>query len=241
MRFRIPQILAVLAAVSGFGVVGYAAANPAVAVCAALDVMPSKRLDDGTLVASGTLEPNQARVIQRLLLDAKGRIREVFGEPRSKPIVLLFDEATRFGPFRLNEYGSTQFIGSRTCVLIGPKGQNVDIISHELMHAETADRIGLLAKFTELPTWFDEGLAMQVDFRPEYDIRAGATVDGKSVRELRTARSFFSSGSENLTKNYALAKSEVASWAKRVGYGSAYAQLERIRQGESFEDVVGTK
>ena len=185
LRFRIPRVLAVLAAVCGFGVVGYAAANPAVAVCATLDVMPSTRLDDGTLVASGTLEPDQARVIQRLLSDAKGRIREVFGEPRSKPLVLLFDEETGFGPFRLNEYGSTQFIGSRTCVLIGPKGQNVDVVSHELMHAETADRIGFVAKFTELPTWFDEGLAMQVDFRPAYDIPAEATVDSKPVRELR--------------------------------------------------------
>ena len=241
LRFRTPQILAVLAVVSGVGVVGYAAANPAVAVCAMLDVMPSTRLDDGTLVASGNLEPNQARVSQRLLLDAKGRIREVFGEPRSKPIVLLFDEASKFGRFRLNEYGSTQFIGARTCVLIGPKGQNVDVISHELMHAETADRIGFLAKFTELPTWFDEGLAMQVDFRPEYDIPAGAAVDSKSVRELRSARSFFSSDSENLTKNYAFAKMEVASWARRVGYSSVYAQLDRIRQGETFESVVGAK
>lgn len=203
--------------------------------------MPSTRLDDGTLVASGALEPGQARVFQRLVSDAKGRIREVFGEPRSKPLVLLFDEGSSFGPFRLNEYGSTQFLGSRTCVLIGPKGQNVDVVSHELMHAETADRIGFVAKFTELPTWFDEGLAMQVDFRPAYDIQAGAAVDSKPVRDLRTARYFFASDSENLTRNYALAKAEVALWAKRVGYSSVYAQLDRIRQGESFESVVGAK
>lgn len=241
LRFRISRILAALVAVSGFGAVGYAAANPAVAVCAVSDAIPSIHLNDGTLVASSTLEPDQARVIQHLLLDAKGRIRDVFGEPRSKPIVLFFDDSTRFGPFRLNEYGSTQFIGSRTCVLIGPKGQNVDVISHELMHAETADRIGFWAKFIELPTWFDEGLAMQVDFRPEYDIQAGVIVDSKPVRELRSARSFFASDSELLTANYAFAKNEVTLWAKRVGYLSTYAHLERIRQGETFESAIGTK
>lgn len=241
MRFRISRILAALVAVLGFGAVGYAAANPAVAVCAASDAIPSIRLNDGALVASSALEPDQARVLQQLLLDAKGRIREVFGEPQSKPIVLFFDDSARLGPFRLNEYGSTQFLGSRTCVLIGPKGQNIDIISHELMHAETADRIGFLAKFTDLPTWFDEGLAMQVDFRPEYDIQAEAIGDSKPVRELRSVRSFYVSDPEALTANYAFAKHEVALWAKRVGYSSAYAHLERIRQGESFESVIGTK
>ncbi len=82
---------------------------------------------------------------------------------------------------------------------------------------------------------------MQVDFRPEYDIQAGAVVDSKSVRELRSARYFFASDPELLTNNYASAKIEVALWAKRVGYSSTYAYLERIRQGESFESVIGTK
>lgn len=238
LRFRISRVLAVFVAVFGFAVVGYAAANPSAAVCAALDAIPSTRLNDGTLVASDALEPNQARAIERLVSDAKGRIAEVFGEPRSKPIVLFFDGADRFGPFRLNEYGSTQFIGSRICVLIGPKGQNVDIVAHELMHAEIADRVGPLAKFTELPTWFDEGLAMQVDFRSEYDIRAGADVDSKSVRDMGSARYFFVSDSDVLTSNYASAKFEVALWANKVGYSSIYAYLERIKQGEAFEKVV---
>ncbi len=106
------------------------------------------------------------------------------------------------------------------------------------MHAEIADRVGPLAKFTELPTWFDEGLAMQVDFRSEYDIRAGADVDSKSVRDMGSARYFFVSDSDVLTSNYASAKFEVALWANKVGYSSIYAYLERIKQGEAFEKVV---
>jgi hypothetical protein len=238
LRLRILKILAVLTAVCGFGVAGYAAANPGMAVCAALDAIPSMRLNDGTLVASDTLEPNQAGMIQRLLSDAKGRIGEVIGDPRSKPIVLFFDSSASFGPFQLNDYGMTQFVGSRTCIFIGPKGQNVDVIAHELVHAETADRVGSWARATVLPTWFDEGLAMQVDFRPEYEIQARTIVDSRYVQELRSARHFFASNPELLTDNYASAKIEVARWAKRVGYSSIYANLERIRQGEAFESVI---
>lgn len=232
--------LAALVLASGLGVTGYAVANPGVAVCAASSIMPLIRLNDGTLVESHSSDPDQPAVLQRLLFDAKSRIGEVFGEPQSIPIVVFFDSSTSFWPFRLNEYGSTQFIGAKTCVLIGPKGQNVDVIAHEFMHAEIADRIGVWAKFTDLPTWFDEGLAMQVDFRPEYDIGRGAKFETQSVRALLSASEFFVPDPKQLTNNYASAKAEVALWADRVGYESVYTQLERMRRGEPFEIVAGT-
>jgi len=234
------MMLAALVCVSGLGVTGYAVANPGVAVCAASSILPLTRLKDGALVESRSSDPDQPAVVQRLLLNAKGRIGEIFGEPQSIPIVVFFNSSTSFWPFRLNEYGSTQFIGAKTCVFIGPKGQNVDVIAHELMHAEIADRIGVWAKFTDLPTWFDEGLAMQVDFRPEYDVAGGTNFEAQSVRALRSASEFFVPDSKQLTNNYASAKAEVALWIERVGYSHVYAQLERMRRGELFEIVART-
>lgn len=234
------MISAALVFASGLGVAGYAVANPAGAVCAASGVMPLTRLSDGVLVETGSSHPDQPAVVQRLLSNAKGRIGEAFGDPRSVPTVVFFNSATSFWPLQLNEYGSTQFIGPKTCVLIGPKGRNVDVVAHELMHAEIADRIGVRAKFADLPTWFDEGLAMQVDFRPEYDLAEGGDHDTKSVRALRSARAFFAPDSQQLTNNYASAKAEVAAWTARVGDASVYAQLERMRRGEAFESVADT-
>lgn len=233
------MILAALVFALGLGVTGYAVANPGAAVCAASGVMPLARLDDGTLVEARASDPDQAAAVQRLVSNARGRIGEVFGEPLSTPIVVFFNSSTSFWPFQLNEYGSTQFFGARTCVLIGPKGRSVDVVAHELMHAEIADRIGVRAKFTDLPTWFDEGLAMQVDFRPQYDLATGEGVETKSVRALLSAREFFVPDTKLLTDNYASAKAEVALWAERVEYASVYAQLERMRRGDSFEAVAG--
>lgn len=235
------MILAALVFALGLGVTGYAVANPGAAVCAASGVMPLTRLNDGTLVEARSSDPGQAAMVQRLLSNARGRIGEVFGEPRSTPIVVFFNSSTSFWPFQLNEYGSTQFVGPRTCVLVGPKGRNVDVVAHELMHAEIADRVGARAKFTDLPTWFDEGLAMQVDFRPEYDLGRGANLETKAVRALSSARAFFVPNSDLLTSNYASAKAEVALWTGRVGSSSVYGQLERVRRGESFESVAGAR
>lgn len=237
MRLRISMVLAALAFSSGLGVTGYAIANPGAAVCATSNVMPLSRLADGTLVESRSLDLDQQAAVQHLLSGAKGRIGEIFGEPQSAPTVVFFNSSESFWPFRLNEYGSTQVIGAKTCVLIGPKGRNIDVVAHELMHAEIADRVGILARFTDLPTWFDEGLAMQVDFRPEYS--GAGRVNLKSVRALTSANEFFVPVPSQLTSNYAAAKAEAALWTKRVGRSSVYAQLERLRRGESFESVAG--
>jgi hypothetical protein len=206
LRLSISMIPATLEFTAGLGVTGFAVANPGVAVCVASGILPLTRLDDGTLVESGSLDADWPAAVQRLLASGKGRIGKIFGEPQSTPIIVFFNSSTSFWPFRLNDHGSTHVIGTRTCVLIGPNGQNVDVVAHELMHTEVADRIGVLAKFTDLPTWFDEGLAMQVDFRPEYDIAGGTNFETKPVRALVSVNAFFVPHSKQLTNNYASTK-----------------------------------
>lgn len=240
LRLRISTIPVALIFAFGLGVTAFAAANPGVAVCAASNFLPLSRLDNGTLVETRSFDAGQAAVAQKLLVDGKGRFEATFGEPRSTPIVVFFNSPASFWPFELNDYGSTHVIGTRTCVLIGPNGRNVDVVAHELMHAEIVDRVGVMAKFTELPTWFDEGLAMQVDFRAEYDLAGGANAETKPVRALQSASDFYVPDSRQLTNNYASAKAEVALWAQQVGHASVFAQLERMRLGEPFEHVVGT-
>ncbi len=44
---------------------------------------------------------------------------------------------------------------------------DTDMLSHELLHAEFCSRTGYF-KNKNMPVWFDEGLAMLVDFRKEY-------------------------------------------------------------------------
>jgi len=119
-------------------------------------------------------------------------------------------------------------------MIVGPKGQNIDVVAHELMHAELFDRVGFWGRITEVPVWFDEGLAMQVDFRPKYLLPGGATPKTKTVTSLNAARDFFVSDDDLLTWNYSAAKIEVAQWLVQVGKDSVYNRLERIRAGDSF-------
>ncbi|MGC1440713.1 MAG: hypothetical protein WA888_08900, partial [Burkholderiaceae bacterium] len=86
-----------------------------------------------------------------LLADARTRITETFGAPVSTPQVFFFNSSDSLWQLRQNSYGSTTFLGYKTCVSIGPKGQNVDVVAHELMHAEIEHRVGFWTRTMKLP------------------------------------------------------------------------------------------
>lgn len=233
MSIRRRTLLASSIAAAFVGLVTYAFANPGVAACAVVNAEPFDALPDGTLVESGSTKQDHSAVLQ-LLSAARTRIQNAFGTPHAKPIVVVFNNLHAFWPLRLNEYASTSFAGTRACMIVGPKGQNVDVVAHELMHAELFDRVGFWGRITQVPVWFDEGLAMQVDFRPKYVLPGGATPKTKTVTSLNAARDFFVSDDDLLTWNYSAAKIEVAQWLAQVGKGSVHNRLERIRAGDSF-------
>ena len=52
--------------------------------------------------------------------------------------------------------------------VFGPAGQTVDVLAHELAHAELLQRVGYFTMEFCVPAWFDEGLAVQFDERPDY-------------------------------------------------------------------------
>jgi hypothetical protein len=230
-KFLIAMFAVVLASVTTF-----AFARPGPTACLLIGLVDLHRLSDGSLTRS-ELEANQQRQVQ-LTRDARARIESTFGSVESKPLLVFFDQPDGFGFFRLNAYGSTQFIGSRACVMVGPKGQNVDVVAHELMHAEIHHRVGSLAYFLKIPTWFDEGVAMQVDYRPQYSLSPHDAQNTAYVRDLTTGSTFFKGDDLTLTRNYASAKHEVASWLSRGGSKFLYSRLQHIRDGQSFAEVI---
>jgi SpoVK/Ycf46/Vps4 family AAA+-type ATPase len=222
--FIFHRALLVFGAVLGSATAAYAYLNPGIAAC---------------IVSKNTQV--RSAIHDQLVTDSRARIQQTFGSLKSNPLVVFFDELDTFWPFRPNEYGSTNFIGSKVCVIVGSKGQNIDVLSHELMHAEIADRVGYWRRFTELPVWFDEGLAMQVDYRTAYDLPTSESSEADDVKSLRTAREFFAANDATLTKNYASAKTVVKKWVSDVGSTNVYSQLDRMRAGESFDSVISSK
>jgi hypothetical protein len=91
-----------------------------------------------------------------------------------------------------------------------------------LGHAEIHHRVGHWQRLTQIPTWFDEGLAMQVDHRErcQWSMQSGA-VSSDTVKHW-TSRSQFFSGDDELTRHNAMAKEEVRLWVQKVGREKVY-------------------
>jgi hypothetical protein len=227
-RTRTLAVFAFTLAVASASTIALALPGPV--ACLFIEAADLRPIPD-SLFTDNTSEVDQQRYLL-LARDARSRIESTFG-----PVDVFFSHPSGFGPFELNAYGGTHFIGSRACVMIGPKGQNVDVVAHELMHAEIHHRVGYLKRFLQLPTWFDEGVAMQLDYRQRFSLSPRNESNADHVRGLTTFSSFFSGDEQAVVRNYAAAKQVVASWLSRVGRDVLYTRLQRLKKGESFPKI----
>ena len=170
-------------------------------------------------VQAALVYTNQAYVIPgagcdaRLLEMAHQRLSEVYGAVYSQPMIACLSEP-KFGLG--HTIGSTNFAPLLPSVIIlNSTGQNVDVAAHEWAHAEFAHRVGFWRRNVQVPTWFDEGFAMQVDRREPYSQSAlREYLDAPNIRRtsfeaMSSPGGFYHAGEQGIY-HYALARCVVA-------------------------------
>ncbi|MGI9323798.1 MAG: hypothetical protein ACR2PZ_01160 [Pseudomonadales bacterium] len=181
----------------------------------------------------------------QLLAGARARVELLFGEVRSKPIVACLNRPV----LGLNvSHGQTSFAPwVPAVVLLGPEGQNMDVAAHEWMHAELSARVGVLTRTYGVPTWFDEGLAMQVDMREEYGDGALQSLLGRDpptarkplrkLAQISTPRAFFDSDILRGRLHYAFARCVIGHWLGSEGGLGLLNSLQDFHWLRSFESL----
>jgi hypothetical protein len=128
----------------------------------------------------------------------------------------------------------------RAYVVLGPEGlSDIDVVAHELAHAEHLERAGILLWWLT-PAWFREGLAMQVDHRTKYGESAllRAIEAGEPVPNVQEMISFRQFSRGNLPLNYAAARRAVATIYHRLGPSGLSSLLRQQRLGRSFTGAL---
>lgn len=224
--------IALLAGLVGVGSVSFALAFPAPMACLAINAYGFEPDSERFLVPG---DSNRAEKLKykNLVQQARERITIAFGQPEADPIVVFFNSPRAFWPLHLNLHGQAPTIGARACLIIGPNGQNIDVVAHELMHAEMRHRVGSWTMFRKVPAWFDEGVAMQMDYRERYAMSHEQLSNTTYVREFKSYGDFF-----NGQNSYAAAKREVRNWLTEVGVGTLYGRLDRMKNGAPFSAIV---
>jgi hypothetical protein len=125
-------------------------------------------------------------------------------------------------------------------IVISREGADLDIIAHETAHAALYGQVGFFKKL-KIPVWFDEGLAMQVDYRDYY---SEDTLKAKSnnftqlpdVQKLKTGNQFQQGSHEQIMLNYMTAKHVVKNWYTKEKLDKLVLDL---KSGKSFDEAFG--
>ena len=197
----------------------------------------------GVFVDESVSDRHRVEVLESLDA-AQKRVASFYGPARARPTILVLATDEQGGAYGIPEPAPAKpyTLPWSTYIVLKPRGRGVDVIAHELVHAEVADRAGYLAYVFRIPVWFNEGMAMQVDLRQEKIWRY--LQEGRPlppVSTLASPRAFFSG---DQAYHYAAAQVEVAGWLARgggtAGAGRAYAFLSALREGADFDSTYAS-
>ena len=202
------------------------------------------------------------------VLTARDRIRRFWGDRRGQAVLIYCPQQADYERYCAG--GGPTFGEGAGCsigtpwgasyLILGPDGNDADVIAHELCHDEIFSRLGWWRVKQEIPQWFNEGLALMVDYRfsspdaweqPGDSTQASASVFGDEdddimpftrrpmlkLADLETTRDFFGGDYGHVMLAYQTAADEVSRWLARADRPGVPALTDAIANGDDFGDA----
>jgi hypothetical protein len=195
---------------------------------------------EGSLYFNANTPQNKSDTIQSLIQSASGRVADFWAQKTCTPKYIYCEaeaDFKKFGsPYPLPALTHVKF---DTYIVISNEGADLDIIAHEIAHAEFYNRIGFYNWTFKIPTWFDEGLAMQNDYRnynseDTLKLKTDNFKNLPDVKQLKTGKQFHEGNNEQIKLNYMAAKHEVKNWYSKEKLEQL---IKDLISGKSFEEA----
>jgi hypothetical protein len=123
-----------------------------------------------------------------------------------------------------------------TFIALSKEGFNLDIISHELCHSFFWSQLGYFDQ-RKIPTWFDEGVAMQLDFRlflKDSILEKSYVTNYETLKSIASPEQFYKGGRPLMNKNYIVARIEVKQFLTSCGMEGIHQLIETLNKGDDF-------
>ncbi len=202
--------------------------------------------------------PRQENQLRQHVLTARNRIAWFWGARRGEATLIYCPNQHDYEQYCDGGEGAGCSLGlpwGDSYLILGPDGNNADVIAHELCHDELFARLGWWRVKRQIPQWFNEGLALMVDYRfskpalwntprrtgkrtpEEAQAAPFPTRRMMKLSELETTRDFFGGDYMHTMLAYQTAASEVAHWLSVVGRAGIPALTDAVATGKNFNDT----
>ena len=203
--------------------------------CILIDYSSFKK--ERKLYFNANTSPAKMDTLKMLIAQASFRVAGFLGKKNGNPKFIYCDSEEDF-----KKYGNQSLLPAVTQYKLGPyivisnNGLDLDIIAHELSHAELYERLGFFKMMFIIPRWFDEGLAMQNDYRNYYSedtlkVRSDNYRNLPDVKKFTTGGGFNEGTNEQIMLKYMTAKHTIKNWYSREKLDKLIADLN---EGKSF-------
>jgi hypothetical protein len=214
--------------------------DPQLARCVLLSPYALDQIESGVYVER-SYSSEQRESLRQTVHAARARVESFLGDRVGHPIIIAGGAETyrKYGSSGA-DYSLTKVTPFRDYIVLGRSGANIDCVSHEMVHVELRRRIGFRRYMQEaLPTWFDEGAAMYVDYRPPFDERAYESLKANgtvtALPEIATRNAFY----QQHRNAYTVAKHEFREWYEGAGQEAFITLLRAVEGGADFIAVYG--
>ena len=176
----------------------------------------------------------------QLTEEALERDRAFFGELQcTDTTIIIFCDDDKLLSKLDGDHDTKTSYTKKNYISVSDEYLNIDIIAHEFTHAELRTRLNVKA-LKSIPTWFDEGLATQNDYREQYGLKAWIeqTDNGKNtvpLEDMDTGSEFYADPVEDRRFRYLNAKHEVSEWMEIHGQKGLLELLDKLNSGEEFD------
>ncbi len=185
--------------------------------------------------------------LMEMIGQAKERVDDFFGglSFQDETIFIIYDDEKlkrKIGEDHATVVFNFPFETRYICV--SDEYLELDILAHEITHAELHARLSAEAQKT-IPTWFDEGIALQNDYRERYSEAQwiAQTDNGKkavALEDMDTPAEFYAGEAEDRRFRYLNAKHEIDVWMKSRGQQGLLELLEKLNDGIDFNTAYGS-
>lgn len=196
-----------------------------------------------------TISKKQKDTLIKDVALAKKRIVGFWGKQEGVAKIIFCKNAETYKKYCQSSEGAGCSIGTPlgSWIILNTDGFNVDVIAHEMCHDELMTRLGWWKTKKEIPTWFDEGLALMldqrfvasqdsiqryIDYRSELNYLSSRPIP---LDELTTQKAFFGQNQLFTKIAYFSSAVEVSKKISVKGKKEVFITIEKIKKEGEFE------